>query len=86
MSEMVERARLAFLEELRKTPAWLYIHNCEVADFRRAMRTAIAEMREPTEGMIAAGGNCGGFEFDGESGTIYPSPIWRAMIDAALKE
>ncbi len=40
--------------------------------------------REPTEAMQDAGGSCGGFEFDGESGTVYPAPIWRAMVDAAL--
>lgn len=54
--------------------------------WHEAARDAIAAIREPTETMQDAGGNCGGFEFDGESGIIYPAPIWRAMIDAALKE
>jgi hypothetical protein len=37
---------------------------------------------EPTDQMQEAGGNCGGFEFDGESGTIWPKPIWLAMVGA----
>jgi hypothetical protein len=74
MSEMVERARLAFLEELRKTPAWLYVHNCDVVDFRQAMRAAIASMREPTEAMLEA------------PGVERRYDLWHAMIDAALAE
>lgn len=51
---------------------------------RRDARAALKAMREPTEAMLTAGGNEGGF--DGYRQTDNTADIWRAMIDAALTE
>jgi hypothetical protein len=85
-SEIIERAIVRWVQQwqltnLRKdhdpgTLAFDITHLLAEAGYKIVLR-------EPSEAMSAAGGNCGGFEFDGESGTIWPSPIWRAMWDAA---
>jgi hypothetical protein len=39
-------------------------------------------MREPTEAMIEAGGDCPIVNYDGND----PREVWQAMLDAALKD
>ena len=72
MSEMVERVAKALAREYDRDPETDNVGLGTQLSTAMA-RAAIAAMREPTEAMLYAG-----WQED--------SSIWRAMIDAALKD
>ncbi len=93
MSEMVERCTEAFMEDL-SPGSWALMKTLTggaselepAYRMRKAMRAAIAAMREPTEEMVDSAWDidaCGREEAHVGSGA---GPTWRAMIDAALAE
>ena len=89
MGDMVER-----VARVLEPQAWAALGLCDTLAYKnrrtsslRKARAAIEAMRDATTGMVDKGGwaatEGGAVDCDGEF-TIYPMPIWRAMIDAAL--
>lgn len=94
MSEMVERVARAVYEKIALDPDWddaPLTEDQRVAQdddpsqeaCRAIARAAIAAMRDPTEGMCLAGQEA---KLTIDFGKPPNGGIWRAMIDAALKE
>ena len=62
--------------------------------FQTVARAVLRAIREPSEGMVAAGGNVQWWESIGDDGEtietrLYPDDVprvWQAMIDKALGE
>lgn len=80
MSEMVERVAGAIYDAAGDCD-----QEMNLAAARALARAAIAAMREPTEAMKAAGGFAY-MERGGMNARDGSDDIWRAMIDAALKQ
>jgi hypothetical protein len=82
MSELVERVARAMSE---RRASRLY----RIPDALDDARVAIAAMREPTEAMQVAGATedvCVAHTAEHRGRCLTPTHVWRAMIDAALKE
>ena len=75
MSEMVERVARAIISSASSYAG--YEANSDYWD--SLARAAIEAMREPTEAMVNAAPDLRGVDF-------YPTDVWRAMIEAALKK
>jgi hypothetical protein len=92
MGEMIERVARALFEKgpshTRPAPGWEYLTEDWKEAFRSTARVAMEAMREPIETMVNAADNS--FEWGppmaGPLNDALPGPVWRAMIDAALKE
>jgi len=76
MSSMVERVARAIEKKLSRTDPYDERQHKRF-NYDECARAAIAAMREPTEGMLAAGA----WELTNE----YVGRQWQAMIDAALE-
>lgn len=92
---MVERVAMAlFARDVailarRREPAGTWEENAErQPEYRAGARAAIEAMREPSGWMVTAGSNAEIDTWNGRGKTFAddPSPIYRAMIDAALAE
>lgn len=79
MSEMVERAALAFLAECEQFDE---TSDHELLDSRHLVRVVIAGLREPTDAMIKAGAAVWDEDWCTETNALN---IWQAMVDEALK-
>lgn len=89
MTYLVERVARAIWERSRNPHIfpWADVHPEVKAGLLADARAAIAEMREPTYGMIGAGGKviATGHPVAGEH-LWDANSAYKAMIDAALKE
>ena len=84
MSEMVERVAKA-VRDAANDASREETEYCSVSMSVAAARTAIAAMREPTNGMEDAGIAAPDDPSCGHEWIINPGRIWQAMIDEALK-
>ena len=57
------------------------------AMYRRQVRAVLEAVREPDEAMLDAGGNSDGtLPINEGECKVFPAVIWRAMIDAMLRD
>jgi len=93
MNEVIERACRAaymrhwfaadFLAGERQAPVWEHASDQVKAWVREGMCAAIAELREPSAAMAAAGKNASLAE-GAHDCEVPMSDVWRAMVDALL--
>jgi hypothetical protein len=89
-SELIERAAKAAYEAYYERAAGLPLAGWDgesehAKDIARAqVRAVLAAIREPTEAVLRAGATWGTLELDGKLGRDF-TPLWQAMVDAALK-
>lgn len=96
-SEMIDRvAKAIFYAQASPgtfKPDWqgFLVHNADTEMYHRMARAAFEEARVPTEAMITAGDNADYFSSEGINvsrviGNDGIASVYRAMIDAALKD
>lgn len=88
-NEMVERAAKAIYERRNGSGcrAWASLPDAHRGPYRTDARAAMEAIREPSGPMVTSGSNAEIATWNGKGNTFAddPTPVWTAMIDAALQ-
>ncbi len=86
MSEMIDRVAKAIVKAQDDWASGVLHHLSRGSIAQQRAIYAIEAMREPTEAMVSAKMDLGGYGYsEGECYCADPTEIWRLMIDEALR-